>query len=132
VRSFLGAQTSDAHPSHQLLDSIRLPGLPASFTLSASSADRPALIVTSTSYTPDEDLALLLRALDDYDSSRSDLPRLLCLVTGKGPLKSQFEDQIAELETSWIKVRVRTLWLESEDYPKLLGPSFPRVSLPSS
>jgi len=122
----------DASERRNLLDSIRLPGLPASFDLSKSGADRPALIVTSTSYTPDEDLGLLLHALDHYDSSSSDLPRLLCLVTGKGPLKSHFENQISELEAKWSKVRVRTLWLESEDYPKLLGSVDIGISLHSS
>jgi beta-1,4-mannosyltransferase len=51
--------------------------------------DRPILLLTSTSYTPDEDLGLLVDALIRY-SKLEGLPRLHLIVTGTGPLKSLF------------------------------------------
>ena len=38
---------------------------------------------------------------------------------GKGPLKAYYEGEIAKKD--WTKVTVRTLWLQAEDYPLLLG-----------
>lgn len=57
-------------------------------------ADRPALLVSSTSYTPDEDFRILLEALRLYaqtyraeqaTAGGTELPRLVVVVTGKGP-----------------------------------------------
>lgn len=102
--------------------------------------DRPALLVSSTSWTPDEDFSILLKALTQYekrarevneDSSKASeglnskrrLPKLLAIVTGKGPLKDNYMSQIMDLEKKegWRWVRCRSLWLEAEDYPILLG-----------
>eukprot|EP00271_Cylindrocystis_brebissonii_P004875 TRINITY_DN16799_c0_g1_i1.p1 TRINITY_DN16799_c0_g1~~TRINITY_DN16799_c0_g1_i1.p1 ORF type:complete len:683 (-),score=141.96 TRINITY_DN16799_c0_g1_i1:1053-3101(-) len=46
-------------------------------------------------------------------------PRLLCIITGKGPLRSYYEAKIANLRLK--RVAFRTLWLTSDDYPLLLG-----------
>lgn len=46
------------------------------------------------------------------------------MVTGKGPLKSQFEDQMSSLVERGLlgrRVAVRTVWLEPQDYPILVG-----------
>ncbi|GAA5897445.1 chitobiosyldiphosphodolichol beta-1,4 mannosyltransferase [Sporobolomyces salmoneus] len=99
--------------------------------------DRPALLVTSTSHTPDEDLNILLAALTSYELSASSqsLPKLVMLVTGKGPLKFTFEDAARQLSESGKLgqyVAVRTVWLELEDYPKLLGSSDVGISLHDS
>jgi beta-1,4-mannosyltransferase len=51
--------------------------------------NRPILLLTSTSYTPDEDLGLLVDALHQY-SKLPNLPKLHLVVTGTGPLKSMF------------------------------------------
>jgi beta-1,4-mannosyltransferase len=45
--------------------------------------------------------------------------RALVLVTGKGPLKEQFETKIAAAGMK--RVSVKTVWLRAEDYPVLLG-----------
>ena len=51
--------------------------------------DRPLLLITSTSYTPDEDLGLLIDALKAYDRNANKmLPKIILVVTGAGPLKS--------------------------------------------
>lgn len=47
------------------------------------------------------------------------LPDLICVITGKGPLKD-FYMAIVNLK-NWKHVKVKTLWLENEDYPKILG-----------
>ena len=58
--------------------------------------DRPALVLTSTSWTPDEDFSILLEALTLYEHSArtKKLPKLLMLVTGKGPLKEEYMKRI--------------------------------------
>ncbi|KAK9455546.1 hypothetical protein V1511DRAFT_487488 [Dipodascopsis uninucleata] len=93
------------------------------------------IVITSTSYTPDEDLSVLLNALNKYDEMKSltkwhKLPKLRVLVTGKGPLKKDFELAIAK--ASWKHVVVKTVWLSAEDYPKILATADLGVSLHSS
>lgn len=102
----------------------------------ASTPLRPALLVSSTSWTADEDFSILLQALAEYDKSAdevaSNLPKLIMLITGKGPLKAQFEHEIAQRERKWKYVRCKTAWLESEDYPQLLRAADLGISLHSS
>ncbi|XAR56379.1 Chitobiosyldiphosphodolichol beta-mannosyltransferase [Bertholletia excelsa] len=105
--------------------------------------DRPALIVSSTSWTPDEDFGILLEAavmydrrvaalLNEDDSAGDEVlwkeihkgkhflyPRLLFIITGKGPEKEKYEDKIRKLHLK--RVAFRTMWLSAEDYPLLLG-----------
>ena len=46
--------------------------------------DRPAILVSSTSWTADEDFQILLNALQDYeDSWTNEYPDLICVITGK-------------------------------------------------
>lgn len=60
------------------------------------------------------------------------LPKLLLVVTGKGELRSHYEREIARLEHDWDWVRIRTAWLEREDYPILLGSADIGISLHTS
>jgi beta-1,4-mannosyltransferase len=163
--------------------------------------DRPALVVSSTSWTADEDFGLLLRAARLYEfraralaessptrgspahsrSSTGDntlspitpsspapfssdgetvrtskerrrpslgalrsatlphepastLPKLVIIVTGKGELRARYLAKIARLEQQerWRWVRIRTAWLETQDYPVLLGGADIGVSLHTS
>ncbi|MCO5565804.1 hypothetical protein L7F22_019479 [Adiantum nelumboides] len=155
--------------------------------------DRPALVVSSTSWTEDEDFGMLLRAASLYekrarllnresggrknyrdsptllespmldshglamgwsggnieskrDKSRraslsvdnlpkaTRLPKMLLIVTGKGELRDYYVREIERLEREeeWQYVRIRTAWLQVEDYPTLLGSADVGVSLHSS
>eukprot|EP01137_Pigoraptor_chileana_P012162 Opistho-2@64206 len=80
--------------------------------------DRPALLVSSTSWTEDEDFGVLLDALVAYDNAANG-PHIVCVITGKGPLKEFYEHKIESL--NMIRVRIQTVWLEPEDYPVLIG-----------
>ena len=91
-------------------------------------AGRPALIISSTSWTPDEDFSVLLSALVKYDKECTDNhPDIICAITGNGPQKSYYQGKIAELNMT--HVHIITCWLEPEDYPKLLAASDLGVSL---
>lgn len=79
-----------------------------------------AVLISSTSWTEDEDFSILLEALKEYDTSNSeDLPFLICIITGKGPLKNYYQNVIKE--SIWNRVLIVTPWLEAEDYPRLLA-----------
>ncbi|GFR79330.1 chitobiosyldiphosphodolichol beta-mannosyltransferase [Elysia marginata] len=82
---------------------------------------RPALIVSSTSWTEDEDFGILLEALTEYDKCEAidSLPDIVCVITGKGPQKEFYSKKIQEQK--WRKVEFCLPWLEAEDYPQLLA-----------
>ncbi|KAL8283743.1 hypothetical protein RQP46_005538 [Phenoliferia psychrophenolica] len=168
----------DAHALFSRLDVISSPSLssfflPNSFSststpfttiTSPTTADplptRPALLVSATSWTADEDFSILLAALSIYDEAVSALatkasgstskeqeiggraaavkaerlPKVLVVITGKGAMKADFEAQVREKEKAggWEHVRVRTAWLAIEDYPKLLGSADLGISLHAS
>ncbi|KAK9355467.1 hypothetical protein V1523DRAFT_405319 [Lipomyces doorenjongii] len=88
------------------------------------------VVITSTSYTPDEDLTVLLDALSQYDSSSTPekpLPKILTVVTGQGPLQEQFLSEVSR--RSWSNVQLRTAWLPAEEYPVVIGAADIGVSL---
>ncbi|THU90753.1 hypothetical protein K435DRAFT_781064 [Dendrothele bispora CBS 962.96] len=104
--------------------------------------DRPALVVSSTSWTPDEDFGILLDALTIYEqracvmngssSGQRKLPKLLMAVTGKGPQRQEYMNKVNELQKSWKWVRCISVWLEAEKYPVFLGSAEFGVCLHSS
>uniref|UniRef100_A0A2K6DS19 Chitobiosyldiphosphodolichol beta-mannosyltransferase n=1 Tax=Macaca nemestrina TaxID=9545 RepID=A0A2K6DS19_MACNE len=71
--------------------------------------ERPALLISSTSWTEFEQLIL--------DGHK--LPSLVCVITGKGPLREYYSRLIQQ--KCFQRVQVCTPWLEAEDYPLLLG-----------
>ncbi|KAF7822483.1 UDP-glycosyltransferase TURAN isoform X1 [Senna tora] len=105
--------------------------------------NRPALVVSSTSWTPDEDFGILLEAAVMYDRRVAAIlneddsidegviwedissgkhclyPRLLFIITGRGPEKEMYEEKIKRLHLK--RVAFRTMWLSAEDYSLLLG-----------
>lgn len=121
-------------------------------------ATQEKIIITSTSYTPDEDIYMLLDALLAYDKRKTQLdfvgptvngssngsigsngplkkkqrqlPKLRVIITGKGPMLEEIQTYISEkLEPALAHVRIFTPWLAAEDYPKVLGTADIGVSL---
>ncbi|CAI4232271.1 unnamed protein product [Auanema sp. JU1783] len=100
---------------------------------------RPMILISSTSWTPDEDFSILLDAAIKYndvarlcrnDSEENYLPSLLMVITGRGEEKEYYLDRIKRLNLE--KVEFLTPWLEAEDYPKMLASSDLGVSLHTS
>jgi beta-1,4-mannosyltransferase len=95
---------------------------------------RPALLVSSTSWTEDEDFDMLLSALTALDKiaveEPSAYPDFVVAITGKGPLRAHYEAKIRQL--SLRRVHIRTLWLAAADYPVLLGAADAGVCLHTS
>lgn len=84
--------------------------------------DRPVLLVSSTSWTEDEDFGILLTALEGYEeksSTDNSFPDILCVITGKGPQKEYYKSKMESLH--WKHVKFCLPWLKAEDYPVLLG-----------
>eukprot|EP00933_Yihiella_yeosuensis_P018016 TRINITY_DN14955_c1_g1_i1.p1 TRINITY_DN14955_c1_g1~~TRINITY_DN14955_c1_g1_i1.p1 ORF type:complete len:492 (-),score=77.91 TRINITY_DN14955_c1_g1_i1:66-1541(-) len=94
---------------------------------------RPRLIISSTSWTPDEDFGQLLDAIPALDAKlHSAGIRAVILVTGKGDLKKAFEVRAAKLRPELKAVRLSTLWLSFADYAGLLGSADLGLSLHTS
>ena len=86
------------------------------------SGPEPALVVSPTSWTRDEDFDLLLDAVRRCEArlvDRAGFPGVLVLLTGRGPRRAHYEAAIAALPGRG--VRVRTAWLEPDDYPGALA-----------
>lgn len=90
---------------------------------------RDKILVSSTSFTPDEDFNVLLEAMKKYEK-HSGVPNLRVIITGKGPMKDEF--LYAVKEAGLTKVTFRTAWLPIEDYPLVLGTADIGVSLHTS
>lgn len=85
-------------------------------------ADRPGLMFSSTSWTCDEDFGIMIDALQVYETTydtAKNLPKLICVVTGKGPMKDHYIKVIEEKK--WQHIKVITPWLESADYCKMVA-----------
>lgn len=84
---------------------------------------RPPIVVCPTSWTPDEDFDLLLEALERAERQLAGngrpAPQLLVFLTGRGALRDSFEARAARRQ--FTQIAWRTLWLEPEDYPVLIG-----------
>jgi beta-1,4-mannosyltransferase len=105
--------------------------------LSPSSKTPWKLIVSATSWTPDEDFSILLNALSAYSAqatSKPQLPKILAIITGKGPLKEHYLSKVQSLnqENKLQNVIIRTAWLTPEDYALLLAAADLGVSLHTS
>ena len=96
------------------------------------------LLVSSTSWTPDEDFRILLDALVQYSdlamTSHPYLPEILVVVTGKGPLSAHFLAEIAKLKSQdkLEMITFKTTWLSMENYSSLLAAADIGVSLHKS
>lgn len=95
------------------------------------------LLISSTSWTPDEDFSVLLDALVKYSKEVSNSPKkpkILAIITGKGPQKEHYLSLVKRLnqENKLQNVVILTAWLTSEDYASLLGSADLGVSLHTS
>lgn len=108
----------------RLRDDLAFPALP----WQPDAPDRPVIIVSPTSWTADEDFAVLLEAVvqcegfirtHDAEPTAHPFPHLLIVITGRGPLRANYVHQIARMMPR--NIHLRTLWLSPEDYPLLLG-----------
>ncbi|KAL2042343.1 hypothetical protein N7G274_004832 [Stereocaulon virgatum] len=99
---------------------------------------RSKLLVSSTSWTPDEDFSILLEALIKYSdlaiTTHPELPEILAVITGKGPQKADFLSRVANFknEGKLEMVTIETAFLSTVDYALLLGSADLGVSLHTS
>jgi beta-1,4-mannosyltransferase len=94
---------------HQLVDTLGV------------RAREPAIVVSPTSWTRDEDFELLLEAVQRCETlvAGRAFPDVLVLLTGQGPERAAFESRAAELPGA--RIHVRTAWLDPDDYPAVLA-----------
>ena len=98
--------------------------------------NKPIVMISSTSWTPDEDFSLLLDSfikteemiledIEDKDQkslvnmTKDKIKKILFLITGRGPLRDKFMKKVEEAKLKYFEVK--SIWLESDDYPKLLS-----------
>lgn len=97
----------------------------------ALKADRPALLVSSTSWTADEDFSVLLDAVAMCDARVTQesvtFPYVRFVVTGKGDLLEFYKKKIAALQLTHFTFY--TEYLSFQDYARLLGSADLGVSL---
>mmetsp|Transcript_46631 Transcript_46631/g.99947 ORF Transcript_46631/g.99947 Transcript_46631/m.99947 type:complete len:409 (+) Transcript_46631:131-1357(+) len=81
---------------------------------------RPQIMVSSTSWSPDENFDLLVEALPGIEEHlQRGSKRLVIFITGKGPLRAAFENKVSQLSLK--QVAIVCVWLAVDDYPRLLG-----------
>lgn len=95
------------------------------------------LVVSSTSWTADEDFGMLLDALVAYatpSSDQEDVPPILAIITGKGPQKEAYLEKIKELQDGGKLpgIRILSAWLSNRDYASLLASADLGISLHKS
>ena len=98
--------------------------------------NKPIVMISSTSWTPDEDFSLLLdsfikteemilESIEDKEQknlinvNKEKIRKILFLITGRGPLRDTFMKKVSEAKLKYFDVK--SIWLESDDYPKLLS-----------
>ncbi len=87
-----------------------------------------ALAICPTSWSADEDMDLLLEGLERWDAQENASPvELMVLITGRGPLRAEFEQRLSHV--SWRRVTPRTAFLDPSDYRELLGAAHLGISL---
>ncbi len=81
----------------------------------------PAIIVSPTSWTRDEDFELLLEAVRRCEAlvEGRAFPDVLVLLTGRGWRRADFEAKAAALPNR--RIHARTAWLEPDDYPRVVA-----------
>jgi beta-1,4-mannosyltransferase len=98
-------------------------------------------MISSTSWTPDEDFNMLFNSMikieehlsilekekkkelnenkNDNKNKEFNIRKILFIITGRGPQKEYYMNKINKTEFKYFIVK--SIWLESDDYPKILG-----------
>ena len=77
-------------------------------------------MLSSSSYSMEENFSELIRALDIVDTDAA-CPKWAIIATGKGVTKSIFEDLFKEANAKWKKTSVHMVFLDVDDYPKVVA-----------
>lgn len=90
------------------------------------------IIISSTSWTKDENFSLFFDAIEEYENIaiQQNLPKIGCIITGKGPEKNYYTKKIKN--KIWNHIKWSLPWLEADDYPKILNAATLGVCLHSS
>src|SRR5690606_34053601 len=90
---------------------------------------RPALVVSPTSWSADEDFDLLVAAAIAWDTRlrAEDGASTAIVVTGDGERRAVYERRFAEVRLE--RVFLRTAWLSTDDYARFLGAADRGLSL---
>lgn len=92
--------------------------------------DKPILMISSTSWTPDEDFGMLFNSfvkieqiLSDFEMKNKNnnikIRKILFIITGRGPQRDFYMNKINEMNFKYFNIK--SVWLNSDDYPKILG-----------
>lgn len=79
------------------------------------------ILITSTSFTPDEDFTVLVDALVELEKTmllQKSKSKIIMIVTGKGPMQPQFLHSIKS--HNWEHIKIRSVWLPITEYPNIL------------
>ena len=91
-------------------------------------------MISSTSWTPDEDFSMLFNSMIKIEKQFSEMEKekeqqqknqklnirkILFIITGRGPQKEFYMNKIKNTDFKYFIVK--SIWLESDDYPKILG-----------
>lgn len=135
-QAFLASYFRGTLPEHpapvQELDKKHTPRSDSLCWFTSKEEQRPVLLVTATSWTPDEDLHLLLRVLIRYNTAASQLslPRVVMIITGKGgDCQAQWIEEANRVQ--WSHVYIFTAFLPYSDYWKYGESIFDEKSLNS-
>lgn len=107
--------------------------------------DRPALLISSTSWTADEDFSILFDAFVKFDemyifyyylliirieNNPKKYPNILCIITGKGDLRDEYMKKVEKQQFKHISIK--SVWLSPDNYPLVLGSCDLGISLHNS
>ena len=90
--------------------------------------ERPAIVLSSTSWTLDEDFGILFDAIEllrqrvlSIRKEGGTFPCMVFIITGKGPQREMYENRMRTMKLAQDGFHFVTMWLKSDDYPLLLG-----------
>ena len=81
----------------------------------------PKLLLSSTSWTPDENFDMLLESIDHLEKNDMLPHSLLIVITGKGLLKDTFIHKLEDKKTTWKRTTFVLGWFSLSDYYSLLS-----------